>query len=191
MQAENQPGADAARLERLVARQAEKRHLAAIWAARVGLAAGMTVLDIGAGTGALALEYAALGARVLAMDPDSASLAYAAAEAARRGLALETIVGRAEALAALPAAPDRVMLTDALHHMQEKDATLRAIRAAMKPGGALFIAEYDPAGPGAVGARMARRMDPAEALTLLAAAGFAASAAEAGPDEHYTIIAVP
>ena len=191
MQAENQPGADAARLERLVARQAEKRHLAAIWAARVGLAAGMTVLDIGAGTGALALEYAALGARVLAMDPDSASLAYAAAEATRRGLTLETIVGRAEALAALPAAPERVMLTDALHHMRDRDAALRAIRAAMKPGGALFIAEYDPAGPGAVGAPMARRMAPAEAQTLLAAAGFSASVTEAGPDEHYTILAVP
>lgn len=191
MQAENQPGANAARLERLVARQAEKRHLAAVWAARAGLAAGMTVLDIGAGTGALALEYAALGARVLAMDPESASLAYAEAEAARRGLALETIVGRAETLAALPVAPDRVMLTDALHHMRDRDAALRAIRAAMKPSGALFIAEYDPAGPGAVGAPMARRMTPAEAQTHLAGAGFSAAAAEAGPDEHYTILALP
>ncbi len=191
MQAENQPRADAARLERLVARQAEKRHLAAVWAARAGLEAGMTVLDVGAGTGALALEYAALGARVLAMDPDPASLAHAAAEAARRGLILETIVGRAEALPALPTAPDRVMLTDALHHIQDRDAALRAIRAAIAPGGALFIAEYDPAGPGAIGAPMARRMTPAEAQTHLAAAGFSATAAEPGPDEHYTILALP
>lgn len=194
MHAKNQPDEADARLARLIARQAEKRHLALCWAERAGIGPGMTVLDLGAGTCALAIEYAAMvvpGGEVIALDPDPASLGHGSTEAARRGLPLRTMRGRAEGLPTLPRAPSIVMMSDTLHHIVDKAGALGAIRAAMVPGSHLFIAEYDPAGPGTHGAPHAQRLSPEETTRLLAETGFHAEPAAPGPDEHYTIIATP
>lgn len=51
------------------------------------LARGARVLEVGTGTGRLALGYAAAARSVLAIDPDSASIEQAEREAGRRGLA--------------------------------------------------------------------------------------------------------
>lgn len=180
------------RLARLIARQAEKRHLAAVWAEAAGLAPAMVVLDIGAGTGALTLEYACIvgpDGCAIALDPDGPCVAHAQAEAVRRGLRLCTLVGAIEALPALPAAPDHVMLTDALHHMDDPGAALRAIRTAMPRHATLFIAEYDPEAPGAVGAPLAMRLPRARVRTLLDQAGFTAIRDADAPDEHYIVLA--
>ncbi|MHB1304258.1 MAG: class I SAM-dependent methyltransferase [Acidiphilium sp.] len=181
------------RLARLIARQVEKRPLAAVWAGVAGLAPGMRVLDIGAGTGALALEYAAMVAPgfVVALDLDEACLAHAEAEAARRGLTLRTIAGHAETVLSPDTPFDRVMLTDTLHHIREKAAALRAIRTVLAAAGRLFVAEYDPECPGLLGAPRERRIDAGTVLALLAGAGFTPHKPAAGPDEHYTILADP
>ncbi|MDD2877021.1 MAG: class I SAM-dependent methyltransferase [Acidiphilium sp.] len=182
------------RLARLITRQAQKRHLASLWAEVAGLAQGMVVLDIGAGSGALTLEYAPIigpAGQLIALEPDRECLDYIRTEAARRGIALHVLQGTAEALPSLPAPPDRVMLTDALHHINQPIVALRAIHAAMAPHGILFIAEYDPAGPGVVGAKLSRRTYPNDLAGMLIAAGFKISASANAPDEHYTMIATP
>ncbi len=182
------------RLARLITRQAQKRHLAALWAEAAGIAPGMHVLDIGAGSGALSFEYAGMvgpAGTVTALDPDAECIAYINDQAAHRAVPLRAIVGTAEALPALAIVPDCIMLTDALHHMDDPTAALRALRAIMRADAVLFIAEYDPAGAGAVGAKLARRTAPATVATMLAAAGFAIRARSPAPDEHYTITAVP
>jgi ubiquinone/menaquinone biosynthesis C-methylase UbiE len=192
MHPELQP--DDTRLTRLITRQAQKRHLAALWAEAAGIAPGMHVLDIGAGSGALSFEYAGMvgpTGTVTAIDPDAACIAYINDQAAHRDLPLRAIVGTAEALPALATTPDRIMLTDALHHMDDPTAALRALHAIMPADAVLFIAEYDPAGAGAVGAKLARRSAPATVAAMLAAAGFAIRAQSPAPDEHYTITAVP
>ena len=51
------------------------------------LARGARVLEVGTGTGRLALGYAAVARSVLAIDPDASALAGAEREAGRRGLA--------------------------------------------------------------------------------------------------------
>ncbi|HEX7388959.1 MAG TPA: class I SAM-dependent methyltransferase [Acidiphilium sp.] len=182
------------RLARLIARQAEKRALAEIWAREAVFAPGMTVLDIGAGTGALALIYARIvgaAGRVIALDPDAACLAHARTEAGRQGLRLVTIAGGAESLALLETAPDRVMLTDTLHHMDDPEAALRAIHAALTEKALLFIAEYDPCAPGAVGAPRTRRLPRERVRAMLETAGFAVIRAADAPDEHYIFLARP
>lgn len=187
-------GMNNARMARLIARQALKRHLASRWAATAGLAPGMIVLDIGAGTGVLSLEYAAIVApsgMVIALDPDEACLAFAAAEAARRTLPLRLLHGTAETLPDLPATPDRIMLTDALHHMDDPPAALRSIRTIMPPSSRLFIAEYDPEAPGVLGAPHALRISRDTLAIMLGRAGFTCNPPESAPDEHYTIIATP
>ena len=51
------------------------------------LARGARVLEVGTGTGRLALGYAASARTVLAIDPDAPSIAVAEQAAAERGLA--------------------------------------------------------------------------------------------------------
>jgi predicted RNA methylase len=51
------------------------------------LARGARVLEVGTGTGRLALGYAASARTVLAIDPDLGAIEEARREAARRGLA--------------------------------------------------------------------------------------------------------
>lgn len=189
-----QDAAPNTRLARLIARQAEKRALAEIWAGEAGLAPGMTVLDIGAGTGALTLIYARIvgaAGHVVALDPDAACLVHARTEAGRQGLRLVTVAGGADSLASLEAAPDRIMLTDALHHMNDPAAALRTIRAALTEKALLFIAEYDPGAPGAIGAPLARRLPRERVRAMLDAAGFAVIRAADAPDEHYIFLARP
>lgn len=192
MDAKSPPSDPGARLARLIERQAQKRHLAALWAATAGIAPGMVVLDIGAGSGALSFEYAAMvdpAGLVIALDPDAACLDYVAVEAARRGLKLLTVQGTGERLPPLPAVPDRIMLTDALHHMADPVAALRALRAIMPTHALLFIAEYDPDGAGLIGAKLSRRTARADLTGMVAAAGLTAGAPATAPDEHYTILA--
>jgi ubiquinone/menaquinone biosynthesis C-methylase UbiE len=182
------------RLARFITRQAQKRHLAALWARAAGIAPGMTILDIGAGSGALSFEYATmvgLTGNVVALDPDAECIAYINDQAKTRAPNLHALTGTAEALPPLPTKPDRIMLTDALHHINDKITALRKLHTLMPPHAILFIAEYDPAGPGTVGAKHARRIRPDAVETLLITAGFTIHATAAAPDEHYTIVAGP
>lgn len=181
-------------LARLITRQARKAHLAAVWSSRAGIAPDMQVLDIGAGTGALTLIYARMvcpGGMVLAVDPDEAVLAYLVAAAARDGVAVRTSCQPAEAAIAVPVPPDRVLMTDTLHHAVDPCAVLRSVHAVMHVMSVLLIAEYDPAGAGAMGAPLQRRISQATVRKWLVETGFVPEAPLSAPDEHYTILARP
>lgn len=62
----------------------------ALWR-QLAAAVGGPVLDVGAGTGRVALDLAARGADVTALDADAALLAALTQRAAARGLAIETV----------------------------------------------------------------------------------------------------
>jgi SAM-dependent methyltransferase len=65
---------------------------------RVGLRAGMSFLDVAAGSGALSIPAARLGARVLAIDQSPVMLDLLAARARKEGLPVETRVMDGHAL---------------------------------------------------------------------------------------------
>jgi ubiquinone/menaquinone biosynthesis C-methylase UbiE len=174
------------RLTRFISRQEKKRHLAAEWARLAGLRAGMVVLDIGSGPGALAAQYAAMVGEagvVYALDPHVAphwpapNLVHLAQDAT-----LGIIV---------PSTPDVIFLTDTLHHAADPAAILAHVRAVCGPASRVLIAEYDPAEAGLVGAKPARRMRRETLLALLAVAGFSHGGIIAAPDEHYALLARP
>ena len=106
--------------------------------------AGGPVLDVGAGTGRVALDLAAAGHEVVAFDLDPVLLDALSARAAAAGLAVRTVEGDAEALDlgqeefALVIVP---MQTVQL--LPDRAAFLRGARRVLRPDGVLAIAIAD------------------------------------------------
>jgi len=109
--------------------------------------AGPHWLELGSGNGAFTLALADLlgpGGDILASDRDGRAL-LDAQTAVRRRFPDVRIEGRVfDFTDGLPDGPfDGVLAANTLHFVRHQDATLRAIRWAIVPGGRLLIVEYD------------------------------------------------
>ena len=114
----------------------------------LALKAGDVLVDVGAGTGTLAVmaKTRAPGAQVIGIDPDPDALALARKKATgkdvdirfEQGFGGDTpkIVGAARAT--------KIVSTFAFHHMSDavQAETLRAMHEALAPGGSLHIADF-------------------------------------------------
>jgi ubiquinone/menaquinone biosynthesis C-methylase UbiE len=113
-----------------------------------GVRAGERVLDLGCGTGelALALKARAPGARISALDPDPKALARARAKAASAGLEIAFEQGFGDALPYPDASFAHVVSSLVLHHLEpaQKDAALREVARVLAPGGALHVLDFGP-----------------------------------------------
>jgi SAM-dependent methyltransferase len=114
------------------------------------------VVELGAGTGKLTRAVAALGVRVIAVEPDARMLAVL------RGLELEGVEGSAEAIPFGDGVADAVVAGSSLHWF-ELEPALREIHRVLRPGGRLgFGWTHRDARPPVV-ARMCDRVYPAQA----------------------------
>jgi ubiquinone/menaquinone biosynthesis C-methylase UbiE len=122
------------------------------------LQSGETVLDVGCGTGTLAMEVArrvGREGRVAGVDPGTQQIARARAKAARRHLPIEFQVGVIEQLAFPDQTFDVIFSTLMMHHLPTslKRQGLAEIARVLKPGGRLVIADFahkkERAGPAA------------------------------------------
>ena len=152
-----------------------------------GQAPGATVVDVGCGTGTLAIALAAQGAQVIGVDGDAEVLALAHAKAGADGVQWRK--GLATALPLPGKSAERVVMSLLLHHLDpagKLTALAEAIRV-LRPGGRLHVADWGrPRDPLMRAAAWAlQRVDGAEGLrqhldgalpVLLADAGFAAVA---------------
>ncbi len=108
----------------------------------LGLDQSRTLVDLGAGTGALALAAAPLCRRVVAVDVSPAMLAILRARAARLGQTnLETIQGGLLSYQHQGEPADFVYSRNVLHHLPDfwKTVALERIAALLKPGGVLLL----------------------------------------------------
>jgi ubiquinone/menaquinone biosynthesis C-methylase UbiE len=108
---------------------------------------GDAVLDVGCGTGTLALEVArrvgSVG-RVAGIDPGTEQIARARAKATRRHLPIEFQVGVIEQLPYPDTTFDVVFSTLMIHHVPApiKRQGLAEIARVLKPGGRLVMADF-------------------------------------------------
>jgi demethylmenaquinone methyltransferase/2-methoxy-6-polyprenyl-1,4-benzoquinol methylase len=106
---------------------------------RAGLKSGMTVLDIGTGTGLVAREAAMLvgdATRVTGVDPSPGMVEHARVPAGVRLLA-----GSAEAIPAADATADFLSMGYALRHISDLSPAFAEFFRVLRPGGRLCLLE--------------------------------------------------
>ena len=107
------------------------------------LRTGGSILDLGCGLGhssvAMALAYPASTVRGVDLDP--ASVREARQVAARAGVADRVSFSAGDAATPADGPYDLVTIFEALHDMSDPVAVLAAARAALAPGGAVFIGD--------------------------------------------------
>jgi SAM-dependent methyltransferase len=109
---------------------------------------GHRVLDLGCGTGTLAvmLKRARPGAVVVGLDADAKVLEIARAKAARAGVELLLDQGMADQLPYPDGSFDRVLSSVMLHHLStdNKRRTLAEVLRVLRPGGGLHVVDFGP-----------------------------------------------
>lgn len=103
---------------------------------------GGAVVDVGAGTGTLAVALARAGLSVTGVDADPATLALARAKPGAGRVAWRE--GRAEALPLPDGHADVVVTSLLLHHLRPaaKAAALAEMRRVLHPGGVLHVVDW-------------------------------------------------
>ena len=113
---------------------------------RAGIEPGQDVLEIGTGTGNLALRVkrGRPTATVTGLDPDRTALDQAERKARRRRLDVRFDLGYADALPYSDASQDRVLSSLMFHHLDDdgKTGALSEALRVLRPGGELHLLDF-------------------------------------------------
>lgn len=110
----------------------------------VPLRSDMAVLDFGAGTGLLSLALLPHVRAITAMDASGEMLRVLTDKLAAAGIqSVRTLHADIAGGEALAAEFDLVVSSMALHHVQDVPSAIRRLRAGLKPGGWLALADLD------------------------------------------------
>ncbi len=115
-------------------------------AAAVGLKPGMTVADIGAGTGLFTLPFAEVvgkAGKVYAVEIAPKFLAHIRARAEKANVSnVKTVLGTARSVELPEDSIDLAFICDVYHHFEYPQASLASLHTALKPGGELVLIDF-------------------------------------------------
>ncbi len=160
-----------------------------------GLQPGERVIDVGCGTGSLALlagERVRPGGRVVGIDA-SPQMIQTASKKRKRGKPVEFRVAAIEQLPFEPDEFDAAFSTLMLHHLPDdvKEAGLREVRRVLKPGGRLVIVDLLNSPRGLLGHFAGHRLPEnyaEQVMALCRAAGFETVERIASKDENLMFV---
>jgi predicted methyltransferase len=157
--------------------------------AAMDLREGMTVAEIGAGTGFFTRRLAkAVGptGKVLAEEIQPQMLDLLKQNAAREGIGnITTILGTETDPRLPPHGVDRLLLVDVYHEFQKPEPMLAKLRESLAPGGTVTLVEYRLEGDTAAHINIKHRMSVEQVLAEWNAAGFElANRIETLPAQH-------
>lgn len=163
---------------------------------------GEAVLDVGCGTGTLAIaakRRVGPTGKVYGIDASPEMIARAGKKAGKTGLGIDFRNASIEALPFQDAQFDVVLSTLMLHHLprQVRENGLREIRRVLKPGGRVLVVDFGQGErPKGLIGRVHHghgHVTPAEVAALLNSAGL--NVIESGPvgfrDAHFALTATP
>lgn len=155
----------------------------------MAIAPGMTVADIGAGTGYFLPHLSrAAGAegKVLALDIEPKLVAHMEQRAQKEGLANVTARRIAPDDPGLePGTADRILIVDTWHHIPGRDAYTRKLATQLAPCGALFVVDFTK--ETTRGPPVEHRIPPEEVKATLEGAGLTAEILEETLPDQYIV----
>ena len=157
--------------------------------AALDLTPGMTVADIGAGTGYFEARLSkAVGStgKVIAIDIEADMVRYMRERAARENTPnVEARQGAADDPKLAPASADRILIVDTWHHIGEREVYSKKLAAALKPGGAVFVVDFTHETD--KGPPVEMRIPPEQVQQELASAGLTTSVVAVGLPDQFVI----
>ena len=146
----------------------------------------MSVADVGAGTGYFAVRLARAVPRgaVVATDLEPDMVRFLNERARREQLPnLRSVLASPTASGLVPRSVDRILIVHVWHHLANRGAYARGLAAALRPGGRLFVVDFNATAHRGPPADM--RVAPEAVIAELEAAGLSAGiSAMALPDQY-------
>jgi ubiquinone/menaquinone biosynthesis C-methylase UbiE len=159
--------------------------------AALGLRPGMTVADVGAGTGyfTVRLARAIPDGQVIATDIEPDMVRYLGERAQRERLAnIRTVLAGAADPNLTAASVDRILVVDVWHHLDDRKRYAAGLAAALRPGGEIAVVDFT--GAATHGPPPAHRLTPAAIIADLEGAGLTASVSPVQLPEQYIVVGV-
>jgi ubiquinone/menaquinone biosynthesis C-methylase UbiE len=165
-----------------------------------GLRRGESVLDIGCGTGLLAIlakEQVGLGGTVRAIDASPEMIARARAKAGRARVEVDFLLAPAQELPFPDAQFEVVLSTLMIHHLPRsaRAQLTREVRRVLKPGGRFLVVDFTTSTrKSAISLHRGHgKSDPDETVAFLTAAGLrvVASGPVGAKSLHFVLAASP
>jgi cyclopropane fatty-acyl-phospholipid synthase-like methyltransferase len=149
----------------------------------------MTVADIGAGTGYFLphLSRAVPGGKVLGLDIEPDMVRHIQQRA--RDESLANVEGRVVAVddpGLAEHSVDRILIVDTWHHIPARADYARKLRAALTPGGAVYVVDFTLESKH--GPPREHRLEPAKVIAELEAAGLTAKVIEESLPHQYGVV---
>lgn len=157
----------------------------------LALKPGQVVADLGAGTGyfTVRLARAATKPKVYAIDVEAAMVDYLRDRARAAGLTNVIAVKADPERTNLPEPVDVVLIVDTYHHLPQRVAYFKTLRASLKPGARVAIVDFKKGAP--TGPPEEFRFTPEQIDAEMAQAGYTLRARhDFLPHQHFLVYGV-